>query len=70
MKVSNGRCVRRLAQRSLRASRTRNCIAVLAIALTTVLFTSLFTIAYPSTTDSSSPTSVRRAAPPTAGSST
>ena len=45
MKVSNGRCVRRLAQRSLRASRTRNCIAVLAIALTTVLFTSLFTIA-------------------------
>ena len=29
----------------LRASRTRNLIAVLAIALTTVLFTSLFTIA-------------------------
>ena len=45
MKVSNGSCIRRLSRRSLRASRTRNLIAVLAIALTTVLFTSLFTIA-------------------------
>ena len=33
------------ACKSLRANRTRNLIAVLAIALTTVLFTSLFTIA-------------------------
>ena len=31
--------------RSLRAAKTRNIVAVLAIALTTVLFTSLFTIA-------------------------
>ncbi len=45
MKVSNGRCVRRLGFRSMRAARTRNIVAVLAIALTTILFTSLFTIA-------------------------
>ena len=45
MKVSNRKCVRRLSLRTLRANRTRNLIAVLAIALTTVLFTPLFTIA-------------------------
>ncbi len=45
MKVANGKCVRRLAVRGLRSSRTRNAIAILAIALTSVLFTSLFTIA-------------------------
>ncbi len=45
MKVSNGGCVRHLGFRSMRAARTRNIIAVLAIALTTVLFTSLLTIA-------------------------
>ena len=45
MKVSNGKCIRRLAWKSLAANRTRNLIAVLAIALTAVLFTSLFTIA-------------------------
>lgn len=45
MKVSNGKCIRRLAWKSLKANRTRNLIAVLAIALTAVLFTSLFTIA-------------------------
>ena len=45
VKVSNGRCVRRLGLRSMGAARTRNIIAVLAIALTAVLFTSLFTIA-------------------------
>ena len=45
IKVSNGTCIRRLSWKSLKASRTRNIIAVLAIALTTVLFTSLFTIA-------------------------
>lgn len=45
MKVSNHKCVRRLSLRTLRANRTRNLIAVLAIALTTVLFTTLFTIA-------------------------
>ena len=45
MKVSNGRTIRRLGWRSMKAARTRNLIAILAIALTTVLFTSLFTIA-------------------------
>ncbi len=43
--VSNRACIRHLSLRSMRAARTRNLIAVLAIALTTVLFTSLFTIA-------------------------
>ncbi len=45
IKVSNGSCIRRLGLRSMKAARTRNIVAVLAIALTTVLFTSLFTIA-------------------------
>ena len=45
MKVSNGSCIRRLSVRALLANRTRNIVAVLAIALTAVLFTSLFTIA-------------------------
>ncbi|HIY54453.1 MAG TPA: ABC transporter permease [Candidatus Agathobaculum merdavium] len=44
LKVSNRKCIRRLSDRSLKAAKTRNIIAVLAIALTTVLFTSLFTI--------------------------
>ncbi len=45
LKVSNGKCIRHLGLRSMKANRTRNRIAILAIALTTVLFTSLFTIA-------------------------
>ena len=45
MHVRNRSCVRRLAFKSLRASRIRNLIAIAAIALTAVLFTSLFTIA-------------------------
>ena len=45
MNVSNRGCIRRLSLRALLASRTRNTVAVLAIALTAVLFTSLFTIA-------------------------
>ena len=45
LNVSNGSCIRRLGLRSMGAARTRNIVAVLAIALTTVLFTSLFTIA-------------------------
>lgn len=43
--VPNRACIRRLSARSFRANRTRNLIAVLAIALTSILFTSLFTIA-------------------------
>lgn len=45
MKVRNQKCIRRLSFRSMGAAKTRNIIAVLAIALTAVLFTSLFTIA-------------------------
>ena len=45
MNVSNRKCIRNLSLKSLRAAKTRNIVAVLAIALTTVLFTALFTIA-------------------------
>ena len=45
MNVSNRSCIRRLSLRTLFANRTRNIVAVLAIALTAMLFTSLFTIA-------------------------
>ena len=43
-KVKNRKVIRRLADKSFQNSRTRNIIAVLAIALTTTLFTTLFTI--------------------------
>lgn len=45
MKVQNKKCIRRLSRKSLYAYRKRNLIAVFAIALTTILFTALFTIA-------------------------
>ncbi len=45
MHVSNSKCIWRLSIKILWAARGRNIIAVLAIALTTVLFTTLFTIA-------------------------
>ena len=45
MNISNRGCIRRLSVRALLASRTRNVVAVLSIALTALLFTSLFTIA-------------------------
>lgn len=44
MNVKNRHCIRMLSMRQLMASRTRNLIAIFAIALTTMLFTSLFTI--------------------------
>ena len=44
IKVSNRKCIRHLNWKSLKASWTRNIIAILAIALTTILFTALFTI--------------------------
>lgn len=43
-KVKNQKVIRNLSDKSFRASRTRNMIAVLAIALTSMLFTTLFTI--------------------------
>ncbi len=45
MKVANQKCIRRLSTKSMKATGTRNLIAILAIALTALLFTSLFTIA-------------------------
>lgn len=45
MKVKNKRCIRTLSLKQFRVAKTRNLIAVFAIALTTLLFTSLFTIA-------------------------
>ncbi|GHV40622.1 efflux ABC transporter permease [Clostridia bacterium] len=44
MNVANKPVIRKLTLRSLKAAKTRNIIAVLAIALTAVLFTSVFTI--------------------------
>lgn len=44
MNVKNRKCIRKLSWRSLWASRKRNIIAIIAIALTALLFTSLFTI--------------------------
>lgn len=45
MNVKNSSCIRHLSFRFLLASRRRNGIAIAAITLTTLLFTSLFTIA-------------------------
>ena len=45
MKVANGKCIRRLSFKALGAGRSRNIVAVLAITLTALLFTSLITIA-------------------------
>lgn len=45
MNVKNRKCIRKLSYKTLWASRKRNGIAILAIALTTLLFTSLFTVA-------------------------
>ena len=47
LKVSNRKCIRRLSDRSLKAAKTRNIVAVLAIALTTVLFPPPLPIAPP-----------------------
>ena len=44
MNVENRNCIQRLSWRSLWASRKRNIIAIIAIALTALLFTSLFTV--------------------------
>ncbi len=45
MNVKNRKCIRKLSRRSLWASRRRNTIAIIAVILTTLLFTSLFTVA-------------------------
>ena len=45
IRVSNRKTIRCLGRKAMGAARTRNLIAITAIALTTVLFTALFTIA-------------------------
>lgn len=45
IRVPNRGCIRRLSLKSMKAARARNLIAIAAIALTAMLFTSLFTIA-------------------------
>lgn len=45
MKVANRKCIRHISFQSMKTARTRNIVAILAIALTAVLFTALFTIA-------------------------
>lgn len=44
MKISNQKCIRRLSLKNMVATKARNIIAIIAIALTTLLFTALFTI--------------------------
>lgn len=44
MKVSNRKTIANLSRKSLKANRIRNIVAVLAIALTAILFTALFTV--------------------------
>lgn len=44
IKVRNQKVIRRLAFRSFKANKSRNLIAILAIILTSILFTTLFTI--------------------------
>lgn len=44
LKINNRKALHRLADKSFRANRGRNLIAILAIMLTTVLFTSVFSI--------------------------
>ena len=43
-KVKNHAVIRRLSEKSYRANRARNRIAILAIALTAMLFSTIFTI--------------------------
>lgn len=42
--VNNKKAIRRLSSRSFNANASRNLIAVIAIALTAILFTALFTV--------------------------
>ncbi|MDE7176268.1 MAG: ABC transporter permease [Lachnospiraceae bacterium] len=45
MNVSNRKCIRRLSVASFKAAKVRNIITIAAIALTTILFTVIFTVA-------------------------
>ena len=43
--VRNRKCIRHISFRNMKAAKTRNIIAILAISLTAILFTSIFTVA-------------------------
>ncbi|KPI48264.1 hypothetical protein KW94_17515 [Clostridioides difficile] len=43
---NNKEIIKKLSDRSFKANKTRNLVSVIAIALTTILFTSLFTVGY------------------------
>lgn len=43
-KVRNKKVIDKISYKSFRANRTRNVIAIIAIALTAMLFTTLFTV--------------------------
>ncbi|MGL4735833.1 MAG: ABC transporter permease [Cellulosilyticaceae bacterium] len=45
LQVPNKKLIRTLSLRSLRKNKVRNCVAILAIALTVILFTTVFTLA-------------------------
>lgn len=45
MKVKNRTCIRHLSYKTMMAAKKRNVIAIIAIALTTLMFTALFTVA-------------------------
>jgi putative ABC transport system permease protein len=44
MNVNNKNIIRKLTVRFLKAGKTRNIIAIIAIALTSLMFTSVFTL--------------------------
>lgn len=44
MNVANRKCIRNISFKSLRSAKLKNIVSILAIALTTLLFTALFTI--------------------------
>ena len=46
MNVKNSKCIRNLAVQSLKKSYKRNIIAVAAMALTTLLFTGVFSVVF------------------------
>lgn len=43
-RVKNSKCISRISRRSIKNGKTRNSIAIAAIVLTTIMFTTLFTI--------------------------
>ncbi|MDE7341881.1 MAG: ABC transporter permease [Lachnospiraceae bacterium] len=45
MHVRNQKCIRHISFRNMKAGKTRNIVAILAISLTAILFTAIFTVA-------------------------